>query len=74
MMRRRYRLVRPSKPKGPAAPPELRRRPEHVPSGDDVFNWRANEIVLGPPPKRGLSVMDRIRALYAPSEPKDDPK
>jgi hypothetical protein len=44
-------------------------RPPAPPSGDDVFNWRANETVLGPTPKRGSSVMARIRALYAPSEP-----
>jgi hypothetical protein len=46
-------------------------RPPVPPSGDDVFNWRANETVLGPTPKRD-DVMARLVALYAPSEPDGD--
>jgi hypothetical protein len=45
-------------------------RPPAPPSGDDVFNWRANETVLGPTPKRD-DVMARLAALYGPSSPKD---
>jgi hypothetical protein len=46
-------------------------RPPAPPSGDELhFAWRPNELVIGSgKPKLDSSVMERIRALYAPSEP-----
>jgi hypothetical protein len=53
----------------PAAPPEAKRKSERIPVRGDVFPWRAGELVVGVVRKtRGLSVLDRVRALYGPSE------
>jgi hypothetical protein len=52
------------------APAELRRRPERVPTGDDLFPWRPNETVFGPTPRRD-GFWARLAALYGPSSLKD---
>jgi hypothetical protein len=52
--------------RAPAAPGEMRRRRlESVPTGENSFNWRAGELVLGPSPKRG-SALDDILARCWP--------
>jgi hypothetical protein len=66
VMTRQRRYIRPTRPKAPVAPADAyaRSRPP-----TDSWDWEPGEVVRGPTPKRGSSVMERIRALYAPSEP-----
>jgi hypothetical protein len=58
------RRYRPRGAHAPARPAEMkRRRSERIPVGQDMWDWRPNELVLGPSPKRD-SFWQRLESLY----------
>jgi hypothetical protein len=70
-MKRRYRSTT---ARAPAAPRDRGPRTRQLPIGDDVFNWRAGETVVGIRRKPNLAsdTMARCKVLYSRSAPEGD--
>jgi hypothetical protein len=54
---KRQRRYRSTSARAPAEPRDRSPWTRQIPTGDDVFNWRSGEMILGPEPKRDLDTI-----------------